>query len=98
MTRIVKMIFKPEKVTEFLELFENTKNKILNFEGCNGLTLYQNIHEHHIIFTYSLWDSELHLNKYRESELFFKTWENTKSLFNGKPEAWSIEEISYSRI
>jgi heme-degrading monooxygenase HmoA len=88
--RIVRMSFEPRLVPAFLELFEEVKHQIAAFEGCNGLTLLRDAHEPNILFTYSLWESEAHLNKYRFSELFKTTWENTKSKFNAKPIAWSL--------
>ncbi len=91
--RIVKMTFVPEKVASFLEVFVASKNKIRNFEGCSHLDLLNDINDTTIFFTYSIWESEEHLNKYRSSELFSATWTKTKILFAAKPEAWSLEKI-----
>jgi heme-degrading monooxygenase HmoA len=84
------MSFEPSLVPAFLELFETVKEQIAGFEGCSGLTLLRDAHQPNVLFTYSLWDSEAHLNKYRFSELFKSTWEQTKSKFNDKPIAWSL--------
>lgn len=84
------MSFEPSRVPEFLELFEEVKEKIAAFEGCKGLTLLRDASEANVLFTYSYWESEEHLNKYRFSGLFKTTWENTKKHFNGKPIAWSL--------
>jgi heme-degrading monooxygenase HmoA len=46
-----------------------------------------------ILFTISEWDSIEALENYRKSELFNKTWEQTKILFNDKPLAWSTITI-----
>ena len=46
-----------------------------------------------IFFTYSMWDSESSLNKYRESNTFKDIWSKTKPLFSNKAKAWSVEEI-----
>jgi len=88
--RIVKMTFDPEKVNDFLKVFEESKNKIRNFEGCTHLDLLQDIDHKNIYFTYSHWHSPEHLHNYRYSELFISTWAKTKNLFSGKPEAWSL--------
>lgn len=88
--RIVKMTFKPEKVSDFLEIFERSKTKIRAFEGCESLTLLQHHEDNSLIFTYSKWKSESHLEAYRNSGLFKLTWESTKLLFNDKPEAWTV--------
>jgi heme-degrading monooxygenase HmoA len=54
--------------------------------------LLNEINHSNIFFTYSIWDSEEHLNNYRKSELFANVWEKTKVLFDAKPEAWSVME------
>ena len=90
--RIVKMTFLPEKVTDFITVFESVKNKIRNFEGCTHLDLLNDINDKRIFFTYSYWQSEQHLNNYRNSELFATTWAKTKVLFAEKAEAWSVEK------
>lgn len=88
--RIVRMSFVPEKVEDFIKVFESSKNQIAAFEGCMGLTLLRDSKEPNVLFTYSYWQSEDHLNKYRFSELFKSTWAQTKVLFNTKPQAWSL--------
>ncbi len=94
--RIVKMTFKPNEVDNFIDLFENTKDKILNREGCCSLKLIKDINSS-ILFTYSIWETDQHLNDYRNSELFEDTWSKTKILFSEKPEAWSTNQL-YSLI
>lgn len=91
--RIVKMTFRPEAVPEFRENFEANKRSIRTFSGCKGLYLLQDIHEPNVIFTYSYWKSEDHLNAYRQSELFGTVWKQTKALFAAKPEAWSVNRV-----
>ncbi len=76
-----------------MEIFNASKNKIRNFEGCTHLELLKNIDAPNVLFTYSHWLSIEHLNTYRHSDLFKTTWEKTKILFNGKPEAWSVNQI-----
>lgn len=88
--RIVRMSFEPQKVDEFLTFFETVKTKISNFEGCEGLILLRDAKLPNVLFTYSYWQSEAHLDKYRYSPLFKDTWTFTKSLFNEKAQAWSL--------
>ncbi len=88
--RIVKMVFRPDEVSTFLSLFEERKQLIRSFQGCNHLELWQDEKEKNTFFTYSIWDSEAHLNHYRFSELFKDTWALTKALFSDKPQAWSV--------
>ncbi|MDN4166529.1 antibiotic biosynthesis monooxygenase family protein [Cytophagales bacterium LB-30] len=87
--RIVRMTFQEDKVKDFLQLFNETKERIRHFEGCQHLTLLQDAHKPHIFSTYSHWESEQDLNKYRDSALFGEVWPATKALFADKPLAFS---------
>jgi autoinducer 2-degrading protein len=91
--RIVKMSFDPSKIDIFLENFNKNKEKIRNFDGCRLLELYRDKIETSIFFSYSYWESEAHLDSYRNSELFKSVWAKTKTLFNEKPEAWSVDKL-----
>jgi heme oxygenase (mycobilin-producing) len=91
LTRIVKMTFIPEKVPEFLKVFNASKDKIRHFNGCEHLRLFSDKNNPAVLFTYSIWQSEEHLNNYRSSELFNVTWAATKILFADKAEAWSLK-------
>ena len=91
--RIVKMSFSEEHIDDFLNNFEENKNKIKAFKGCNLLELYRDKINSNIFFTYSYWESEGHLENYRNSELFKTVWATTKTMFNKKPEAWSVDKV-----
>ncbi len=90
--RIVKMNFKPEKVSEFLKIFDESKQLIRDMPGCSHLELLNDKNESNIFFTYSYWKSENDLNNYRNSEVFASVWTKTKALFKAKAEAWSVEQ------
>ena len=90
--RIVKMTFLPEKVEQFLEVFDAYKEYIRKQEGCTHLDLLKDIKSPNVFFTYSHWESEEYLNNYRDSELFSKVWGKTKTLFETKAEAWSLSK------
>lgn len=90
--RIVQMNFEEQKVDSFLALFNERKSLIRHFEGCKHLELWQDAHKPAIFFTYSIWESEQHLDHYRFSELFKDTWARTKVLFAEKPQAWSVNQ------
>jgi len=90
--RIVKMTFEPEKVEEFLKIFQASKQLIRNMQGCNHLELLNDVQSKNIFFTYSYWDSENDLDTYRKSDVFKEVWSKTKVLFEAKPEAWSVEQ------
>ncbi|NQW43706.1 MAG: antibiotic biosynthesis monooxygenase [Bacteroidetes bacterium] len=91
--RIVKMTFKPEEINNFLSLFEQVKDLIKACDGCLHLELWLQIGNKNVLFTFSQWISEEHLNNYRHSLLFEDTWAKTKALFAAKPEAWSVEQL-----
>ncbi len=87
------MSFHAEKVTAFLENFEQVKSKIRNSDGNRLLELYRDKNNPDIFFTYSYWETEQDLENYRNSELFNEVWSFTKKLFNDKPEAWSVDQL-----
>lgn len=91
--RIVRLSFIEDKVPDFIDIFENSKLLIKAFEGCQALRLYRDHLHQNVFYTYSLWQSHDHLEKYRNSELFKSTWQKTKLLFNTKPMAFSLEEF-----
>ena len=90
--RIVKMTFQPEKVDEFLSLFYEKKRYIEQFKGCSKVMLLNDVNDKSVFFTYSHWESEDALEKYRTSELFKSVWAKTKLFFSDKPQAWSLIE------
>ena len=92
-TRIVRMKVAPENVTTFQNYFKESFTKIRNFSGCCDLSLHTDINDKGVVITFSRWESEAHLNAYRDSDVFKSTWEKVKSLFIAKPEAFSMEEL-----
>lgn len=91
--RIVKMTFRENEVASFKQLFEERKHLIQGFEGCTHLELWQDKTHPATFFTYSWWESEEHLNQYRNSHFFDDTWTLTKQKFAARPEAWSVERV-----
>lgn len=91
--RIVKMSFYPEKITDFLTHFDSVKTQIRKTPGNQFLALYQDKDNKSQFFTYSFWENEEALNAYRNSVFFNEVWTYTKTLFNAKPEAWSVNEL-----
>ena len=92
--RIVQMTFQPDKLEEFKTIFEEGKQTIKRFAGCQHVEMLQDVNNENIFFTYSHWDSEADLNNYRNSDFFRITWQNTKVLFAAKPQAWSLAQRS----
>lgn len=90
--RIVKMTFREDAVDDFLQLFDDTKEQIRGFNGCQHLELLQHADLPHVFFTYSHWRSITYLNDYRNSQLFADIWPRTKALFAARTEAWTTEQ------
>lgn len=90
--RIVKMSFAPEHVHAFTVLFARQQQQIRHFPGCRHLELWRLHPDGPVFFTYSHWESADALEQYRRSALFAETWAATRVLFNGRPEAWSVEK------
>ncbi len=94
--RVVRMYFKEENVQDFLEIFNESKDRIRNFEGCLKLDLLQDINQEHILTTYSYWRDKKSLDNYRHSAFFMENWAQMKKLFDHKPVAFScikLEEV-----
>lgn len=89
------MSFHAEHVETFKSIFETNWTFIKSFEGCSHIELLQDANTPNVFFTFSLWQSESHLNNYRNSELFAKVWGATKVLFNDKPQAWTVNELNF---
>ncbi len=87
------MEIEPENVSAFVNIFKTNKNIIISFDGCQSVDLLRHINSQNIFFTYSIWDSEISINKYRESNTFKDIWSKTKPLFSKKAKAWSLKEI-----
>lgn len=94
-TRFVKLTFKDDKIEDFINIWNESRDKIAGFDGCNFVEMHQARVPNNVCFTHSIWESEDALNVYRRSELFQKTWAKTKVLFDDKPEAWSLNTHGY---
>lgn len=91
--RIVKMTFKADEIDSFLEIFEKQKTFIADFEGCSHLELLRDKNNSTTFFTYSYWQNETYLDKYRQSDFFRNIWSTVKLKFDDKPMAWSLERL-----
>ncbi len=86
------MNFRKEATGDFQNIFEKYKEQIRAAEGCRHLTLLREKPEGAVFFTYSKWDDESFLEKYRHSAIFAEVWPQTKSLFAAPAEAWTVNE------
>jgi quinol monooxygenase YgiN len=87
------MTFREDAVEDFLAIFEDSKEKIREFDGCNHLELLRDYTNPSVFITYSKWNDESALNTYRTSPLFDTVWTETKRLFKEKPVAFSMKEF-----
>lgn len=88
--RVVRMEFKPSKTDAFLDIFHSSVDRIRSSEGCQQVQLKKDPKQSNVYYTHSVWESELYLNAYRNSEFFGETWSKTKKLFIAKPQAFSL--------
>lgn len=93
--RFVRMTFTENGIVPFLEVFENSREHIRNFPGCLSLQLINDLENPCILCTSSIWESEIALENYRKSELFAKTWANTKIHFQEKAFAKSYQLLHW---
>lgn len=87
------MSFKEENIAGFEALFEQSKNSIREFPGCRYVELLRDRKEPGCYFTYSHWDSEADLERYRQSDFFKKVWSRTREMLNSAAEAWSCDRL-----
>lgn len=91
--RIVRLVFRPEFVPQFEQVFQESAAHIRAFPGCEHLELWRDEKYDNIFYTHSHWQSKEHLNTYRHSELFKTTWAKTKIGFCDRPQAFSTFKI-----
>jgi len=92
-TRIVKMTFKPEHISDFETFFMSIKDKVAGQPGCNGVKLLKEQNNTGVFFTYSHWNSVDDLNAYRHTDTFAKIWPTVKNWFGDKAQAWTVDEL-----
>jgi hypothetical protein len=92
-TRIVRLVFKPELIEKFMEIYNSSYELIRYSPGCTYLELMRDQELENVYYTYSKWQSDQDLQEYRKSELFSRTWAKTKLLFDDKPQAFSLTKI-----
>jgi quinol monooxygenase YgiN len=88
--RLVKMVFQKDKLEDFKNIFQQSQPKIALMDGCLSVQLHQDVNHPQVFFTISEWQSEVHLENYRNSQLFISTWKKVKPMFTSKAEAWSL--------
>ncbi|MFN2424519.1 MAG: putative quinol monooxygenase [Cryomorphaceae bacterium] len=88
--RFVKLKFARRDIPEIKPLFESIAPKVRGFEGCKYLEILYDVRDSGKVVTYSHWESEAHLETYRNSEVFQSFWSLVKPRFIKPAEAWSM--------
>ncbi|CCH55158.1 Antibiotic biosynthesis monooxygenase [Fibrisoma limi BUZ 3] len=91
--RLVRMTFQDDKLPDFHQIFDSSKEQIRSFPGCEHLELLRDWDHPNVRITYSLWESPDALENYRQSDLFRTTWAATKALFAERAVAYSMEQL-----
>ncbi|MFM7105487.1 MAG: putative quinol monooxygenase [Flavobacteriales bacterium] len=87
------MTIRTEEIDRFIQLFEVHREAISSMPGCTELKLLNQIEPAGTFFTFSIWQSESDLERYRKSLLFQGIWPQVKALFHCPAEAWTVNEI-----
>lgn len=90
-TRIVKMEIEESKVDDFKTFLYPMTLRISSFDGCTHLDILNDKEDKTKFFSYSTWESEKHLENYRNSEMFKETWAKAKTFFAKDANAWTVE-------
>ena len=91
--RIVKLTFIQEEVENFINAYNLNKDKIIAFSGCLHLELLNDVNNKQIFFTYSKWEDNEALERYRSSVFFQELWSKVSRIFSDKPLAWTTTII-----
>jgi len=87
------MTFRPDRLDDFLTLFEEARPRISAAPGCRHLELWQDERFPNVLTTFSYWDDADALDAYRQSDLFRSTWKRTTPLFAAAPIAYSQRSV-----
>jgi quinol monooxygenase YgiN len=84
------MQFTPDSKATFIDIFYKKQPFIEGFEGCHSVDLMEDEADDMVLYTFSKWDENESLQKYRNSEMFIKTWKQVKPLFASKAQTFSL--------
>jgi quinol monooxygenase YgiN len=87
------MTVKEESVEKFTAYLDTVKDDIKAFNGCEHLDVFRDKENKSIYFSYSIWKSEWHLNRYRKSPFFQETWGTLKQWFSKDTQAWTVDNV-----
>ena len=79
-------------IDSYMALVQSVLDRIKNFKGCQSVNIFNDKDVPNRFFSYSTWESEEHLDAYRDSELFKITWSELKTFFKSPAQAWTVED------
>lgn len=91
--RIVIMTIEDDRCDDFEAAFSSVRQHISDFEGCIQLRMLRGTDEPSVYTTLSTWTGKDALERYRQSDLFKKTWATVKPMFAARAVAYSYEEL-----
>ena len=92
--RLVHLTIESDRIEDFLDLFEQSKDSIRAMPGCLHLTLLQDVTHPGKLSTLSHWVDEDALNAYRDTPFFRDTWTRTKAMFSDRAAAASYTVVN----
>jgi quinol monooxygenase YgiN len=91
--RVVKMVVDQNKIDVFNHFMSNVKMEKIKLEGCVHYDHFGDKQYQNVFYSYTIWESERYLNKYRKSELFREVSSTLRSLCLTEPTAWTVENV-----
>jgi len=91
--RVVKMELIETKIGLFERFMSNLKDEKLRQEGCLHHDIFCDKDNNSIYFSYTIWNNEKSLKKYKKSELFKVVSQTIRSFCVKEPLAWTVENV-----
>ncbi|GIV95804.1 MAG: hypothetical protein KatS3mg057_0461 [Herpetosiphonaceae bacterium] len=91
--RLVQLKFQPDRVDEFLAIWQEVHTTIRRQPGCLSLMLLRDTSDPAAFATWSCWTDRRALQIYRRSNFFGEFWPQVKTLLREPAQAVSYEQI-----
>jgi hypothetical protein len=95
--RVVKMVVDQNKIDIFNNFMSNLSTEKEGMDGCVHHDFFSNKQFRNVFYSYTIWESEKYLNKYRKSMLFKEVTTTLRSLCLSEPAAWTVENVFLDR-
>jgi (4S)-4-hydroxy-5-phosphonooxypentane-2,3-dione isomerase len=96
--RLVHLKFHPERVSDFLALFQAASERIRELPGCLSLVLFQDQQDPTAFATWSGWREASDLQDYKRSPIFAEFWPQVKALLREPALAISYTEVEVDEV